>query len=247
MLVTIKNTFIDVVDTDTLLTSRKPRSRSFHFEGVSDFGFSIEDSLSTAPTVCSPPNHPNKPFAGLIIEGIGSASDIPHLEKKIDDLGLLGHVANIESVKSGTEQHPVVSITMKNPDYAMSLFQLLHGEELGGFIMRAHLGFIEESDLPMSSKFISSNKESPRRGALTTTKLFVGGLKSSTHSRALKEYMQQFGPVKDCGIVYDFKGVSRRFGYCEYWSEESVLSVLDVGQHYIDSQVVGIRPYRLRE
>lgn len=247
MLVTIKNTFIDVIDAEAPKGIQRPRSRSFHFERFNEVTNSHEDSLSTAPTVCSPSTRPKDPVGQILITGLPADIDLCALEQKIQDAGLLDQVDKIDYMGSETEHNPIVSITLRNSDYAMSLFQLLHGDELGGCVMHAHLGIVGDSVLPFSSAKALTIKDSPRRGALTTTKLFVGGLKSSTHTRALREYMQRFGPVKDCGIVYDFKGVSRRFGYCEYWSEESVLSVLDLGQHYIDSQIVGIRPYRLRE
>jgi len=63
----------------------------------------------------------------------------------------------------------------------------------------------------------------------------------------LKMYFGQFGPIRDCGIVYDFYGVSRRFAYCEFIKEDSVDSVLNHGQHLIDGQTVGVRPYCLRD
>ena len=246
MLITIKNTFIDVIEENIRQSVARARSKSLHWDYPSERMISGEDSGSTAPTVCSPSTGPRIPTQQILVTILHSefAFSLEAFRKFLKDDGLLDQVAEIEIV-SETEHHTSVSIKLKSPDYAMSLFQLLHGEEFAGCRI-----FVETADATMSivsPESVSVSNESPRRGPVATTKLFIGGLKSSTHCRALREYMQKFGEIKDCGIVYDFKGVSRRFGYCEYWMEESVLSVLDFGQHYIESQRVGIRPYRLRE
>ncbi len=241
MLVTIKNTFIDVIGTDNHLEYSRTRSKSLHCEFVSDVSLYSEDSSSTAPSVSSPTVAPHQANGPITITGMGSDFDLSTLEGKLIDGGLIEHVSKLHLLTSETEHTTCVSVTLKNSDYAMSLFQLLHGEELQGYIVRVQINSVDTSSLTAVTQEIS------RRGAIATTKLFIGGLKPSTQSRSLKEFMQNYGPVKDCGVVYDFNGVSKKFGYCEYWSEESVLSVLDAGQHYIDSQPVGIRPYRLRE
>jgi hypothetical protein len=240
MLVTIKNTFIDVIEIESPSTHFRPRSRSLHCDHVNEIYLSAEDSVSTAPSTCSPTVGPRLANTPVILTGVGPGFTLISLKKRLMDGGLIDYVAQLELLTSETEHQTCVSVTLNNPDYAMSLFQLLHGEDLDGCIVTVNIDRVEGHPLPSATQDIS------RRGAVATTKLFIGGLKPSTHSRSLREFMQRYGPVKDCGVVYDFKGVSKRFGYCEYWSEESVLSVLDTGQHYIDSQAVGIRPYKLR-
>lgn len=89
--------------------------------------------------------------------------------------------------------------------------------------------------------------ESKRTGGLSKKKVFVGGLRPQTDSGSLRRYFEQFGQIKDCGVVSDFNGTSRRFGFCEFIAEESLRDVLLVGKHYIDTQLIAIRPYCLRD
>ena len=246
MLVTIKNTFIDIIDSEAPKSIRRPRSRSFHFERLNEVTYSHEDSLSTAPTVCSPSTRPKDPVGQIMITGLPVDIDLCALEQKIQDAGLLDQVDKIDYMGSETEHNTIVSITLRNSDYAVSLFQLLHGEEFGGraitveFKSRPNIKGDSGCDKQQSG-------DNRRRGALSSKKLFIGGLKATTQPKTLKMYFGQFGPIRDCGIVYDFYGVSRRFAYCEYLKEESVYSVLESGQHIIDGQAVGVRPYSFRE
>lgn len=104
------------------------------------------------------------------------------------------------------------------------------------------------------------------RGPVKCCKIFVGGMSPKTTWRDLHEHFSQFGRVKSCGVVIDNRGVSKRFGYCEFFSEEAahrtvsrpaapraagVASIL-TGEaegsltHVINSRRVSVRMYTAR-
>ena len=86
-----------------------------------------------------------------------------------------------------------------------------------------------------------------KRGQEHFRKVFIGGLNRTTGSKVLRLYFSRFGAVKDCGVVRDYNGVSRRFGYCEFWSLVAVSRLFCVQHHEIGGKIVVIRSYYMRE
>ena len=86
-----------------------------------------------------------------------------------------------------------------------------------------------------------------RLGVKSTQKVFVGGLSPSTEPASLRQYFSRFGSIKACGVVKNFHGVSKRFGYCEFLAEESVFEVLSHPRHFVDGASISVRPYCLRD
>jgi hypothetical protein len=85
-----------------------------------------------------------------------------------------------------------------------------------------------------------------RVGELNSRKVFVGGLKPSTESASLRQHFSRFGLIKCCGIVKDYRGISKRFGYCEFLEESAVRRLLCMEKHFVDGVSVSVRLYCLR-
>ncbi|KXJ21789.1 RNA-binding protein Musashi homolog Rbp6 [Exaiptasia diaphana] len=73
------------------------------------------------------------------------------------------------------------------------------------------------------------------------SKLFVGGLSHDTTKESLKAYFEQYGPVKDCNVVYNpTTKKPRGFGYITFQDHNSAQQVLNIknenGPHVIDSK-----------
>lgn len=84
-----------------------------------------------------------------------------------------------------------------------------------------------------------------------TCKIFVGGLPNNTTEKDLIEYFQKFGPIKEASIVANRQtGQSRGFGFCEFFSPDSVDRV-QLAQakrpHSINCRVVSVRPYNFNQ
>ena len=149
-------------------------------------------------------------------------------------------------------------IDLPDPGVAMSLFQLLHGATIRERKVFAYLT-TRDACMNLSQPRLTDSKSSQsefrgfkaekatRRGEQHGRKIFVGGLSITTNASDIRMYFSQFGSVKDCGVVKDFRGISRRFGFCEFWTEESMKAVTKTCSHVIKNQAVGVRPYSLRE
>lgn len=84
-----------------------------------------------------------------------------------------------------------------------------------------------------------------------TCKIFVGGLASNTRENDLIDYFQRFGPIKEASIVANRQtGHSRGFGFCEFFTPDSVDRV-QLAQakkpHSINCRVVSVRPYNFNQ
>ncbi len=135
---------------------------------------------------------------------------------------------------------------------AMSIFHSLQGVRVSGSLVNVCVKSKTWNDRKNRTKVPESghSPSSPnRRGPESTCKIFIGGLKSTTSSKTLRQYFTKFGDIKDCGVVYDFKGVSRRFAYCEFLKPDAVVDVLEYPEspHRIEGVVVGVRSYCLRD
>ena len=149
----------------------------------------------------------------------------------------------------------VAYVSVSKP-LSMSLFLNLRGQEVDGHKVSIAIHFTEWTfPIHQSTRNETGSHESWRpdamnfengRGEQHATKLFVGGLHPSVDSGKLRSYFSKFGTVKDCGIVRDFAGFSRKFGYCEFWENHALNGVLSVSEHRIDSRIVGVRQYCVR-
>lgn len=126
----------------------------------------------------------------------------------------------------------------------------------------AGIGAVDESILgvgggllPMispSSHQTPSNLTHPDLTSMTPTcKIFVGGLASNTSENDLIDYFQKFGPIKEASIVSNRQtGHSRGFGFCEFFTPDSVDRV-QLAQsrkpHSINCRVVSVRPYNFNQ
>lgn len=99
----------------------------------------------------------------------------------------------------------------------------------------------------LSAVQASSKAGVDRNGTRNNKKVFIGGLKQSTEQASLRQYFSRFGSIVSCGIVKDYKGMSKRFGYCEFSNESSVTKLLSRAKHEVDGVTVSVRLYCLRD
>ena len=157
----------------------------------------------------------------------------------------------IHSIIRGSLAYVVVS-----QPASMSLFLNLRGQEVEGYKVSIAIPSTEwkfSIHESIGTETGSNNSWHPDaiifehgRGEQHARKVFVGGLHPSVDSGKLRSYFSNFGIVKDCGIVRDFAGFSRKFGYCEFWENDALEAVLSVTEHRIDSRIVGVRQYCVR-
>ena len=247
--------------------SRKSRGRSC--PPMLDGYTSESDSLSTAPTHFSPfdgasgdvgsRDSVRAPMNVVVVSNLPGGTTHAWLVQLLSNIGFrmsLNTIKLFAQSKSGCS----AMITLPNADVAMSLFHLMHGEKVSGKEVAVTLSCgdfvhpgMDSFKAKTTSGIVKLHKpckippSMARKGGKLTSKIFVGGLHPSTEPKGLRSYFSQFGAIKDCGIVKDFAGVSRRFGFCEFWSPAAVADVLQLPEHAIDNQVLGVRPYCLRD
>ena len=164
----------------------------------------------------------------------------------------------MDTVKISEHRTASAEITLSGPEFVMSLYHLFHGERFHGRTISVILPSFRQQpvsscDSPQpESRADKDDSEAlkyvaDRRGHQHHCKIFIGGLHPKSEPKALRGYFSQFGSIKDCGIVKDFNGISRRFGFCEFWNDDAVVRVLSVPQHVLDGATIGVRSYCLRQ
>ena len=95
---------------------------------------------------------------------------------------------------------------------------------------------------------IAEPKKEPvsRAGPRAFEKIFIGGIQDTITVRELRSHFSRFGTLVDCGIVKDFNGKSRGFGFCKYASLSAAEVCLATRNHTVQGVVLGVRPYVLR-
>lgn len=93
----------------------------------------------------------------------------------------------------------------------------------------------------------STKKEIQPRTALSTRKVFVGGLPNFVSQRAIKSHLEQFGEVEDVTIIYDSATrLSRGFSFVTFVDPASVeRCVSSKDAHVLQGKALGIRPYSM--
>lgn len=149
-----------------------------------------------------------------------------------------------------------MAILKLHPDaLPMSLFLNLHGHELNGYKIEAYLhmpsinttlGTVGDQTVSRRTLIKMFRQHQSREGIQHSRKLFIGGLPASVDSVTLRSYFMRFGRIKNCGVVRDFKGVSRKFGFCEFYCDSAFHTAINMTEHMIGGTVVGVRPYCIR-
>ena len=106
--------------------------------------------------------------------------------------------------------------------------------------------YFDKSDRPV----LLASTKTPRLGRsgnLAAEKIFIGGVKDCLTVRDLRTHFSRFGVIADCGIVKDFHGRSRGFGFCKFVNLAASSACLANREHIIRGCRVGVRAYVLRE
>lgn len=250
MLVTTKNTFIDVRE-PVEPTQPARRERAYSCPLILDGLLTDTDAASTAPSSIV---FTHRKFSNEI-----DACDMPVCHTASGAVVGIAHPQFVskpipksvsDRIKCSGAPHNRIINANPLPD-AMSIFQSLHGasDKGNGFVARRGPTSRYKTSCPKTEFEHNNNisiKASKKRGPESSSKIFLGGLNACTVSRDIKQYFINYGDIKDCGVVYDFHGVSRRFAYCEFINPESVVAVLAASPHAIDGTVVGVRTYCIR-
>lgn len=237
MLVKTKNTFITIeFSSGDSSQDNRARARCTSCPEIFCVNNSEMDSQSTTGSHMSPMLTASRgAFTSVLIRNAPGSWKLSDVVTLLSERGFLVPVENI-SIKKCNIDHVetcLIEITPHLANLSMSLFHLFHGEFFGG----------NELSVELTNSALIPNK---RRGPISTRKVFVGGLRAHTSSRSLRLYFSRFGDIEDCGVISDFAGVSRRFGFCEFANEESFYQVLKL-QHQIDGHIASVRPYCHRE
>ena len=259
LLIRTKNTFINVVDPVDPSPYPESRNRTYSCPPCLDGYCSEADSLSTAPTSNSPIQDTGTPSAN-VAKPVHTTVKLSNLPSNMSKNMLIGVLASLgfritpSSIKftqgstSGLAME-AAHIRLPSADLAMRLFHLMHGEKIAEEEVHATVS-TEPTDryepVTLLRKVLSRGM-TRRKRLQHSKKVFIGGLSPLTDAKSIRNYFSNFGAIKDCGIVKDFYGVSRRFGFCEFWSDVAVAELLEKYEHVVDDHVIGVRPYCLRE
>jgi hypothetical protein len=94
------------------------------------------------------------------------------------------------------------------------------------------------------SEALSESKKSPFLQRQMDYKIHVKNLKKTVNDVALKEFFTQYGEVVNCYVIYNpLTGVSKRFGYVEFFEKESVDKVLAEPQVLFKNKKVVVNRY----
>jgi hypothetical protein len=238
------------------------RARSFSCPPVFDISTHDTDSLSSAPTLTTTSTKvgskrfdvsPNVSNSSVVIaRNLPIGMTIEAFKLLLPTIGFCIDFQDMCSfflVHEGPNKASMF-IHLSEPGVAMSLFHLLHGITIGERTIVAFLDPDEDPAKPVNRDPTSHGAiAGPQniRGKQHDRKIFIGGLNPNSTTSDIRMYFGRFGSIKDCGIVKDFRGISRKFGFCEFWSPESVDAVMSAPSHVINHRVVGVRPYSLRE
>jgi RNA recognition motif-containing protein len=100
----------------------------------------------------------------------------------------------------------------------------------------------DESEKPFS--FPEQVGTNPFPGTIAGSKLFVGGLSANTTEDDMRNYFSQFGKVREASIVINRQtGVSRGFGFCEFYESSAAQKVLGKKCNLINGRSVSVRLY----
>lgn len=259
LLIRTKNTFINVMDQLDPSPHSGSRNRTNSCPPCLDGYYSESDSLSTAPTSNSPIQDTGTPSPNAA-EPAHTTVKLSNLPSNLSKNMLIGVLASLgfrlapSSIKftqgstSGLAMK-AAHIRLPSADLAMSLFHLMHGEKIAEEEVYATVSTEptgRDEPVRLSRKVVSRGMKG-RKGGQHSKKVFIGGLSPLSDAKSIRNYFSNFGAIKDCGIVKDFNGVSRRFGFCEFWSDGAVAELLEKDEHVVDDHVIGVRPYCLRE
>ena len=79
-------------------------------------------------------------------------------------------------------------------------------------------------------------------------KLFVGGLSFSTTDSTLRQYFEEYGPVKEAVVMRDpSTHRSRGFGFVTYHSATSAEGCMEISDHIVDGRQVEAKHATPRE
>ncbi|NXD30243.1 BOLL protein, partial [Spelaeornis formosus] len=67
---------------------------------------------------------------------------------------------------------------------------------------------------------------SPRFGAVIPNRIFVGGIDLQTDENDLKTFFAQYGSVTEVKIIYDRTGVSKRYGFVSFETQQDAQKIL---------------------
>jgi hypothetical protein len=243
-----KNTFVHLstgLDEDLLFT-RRPRLNSFP---SSRFDNEVPSSVSGYGKAFI--EHSQTPFVAIteaasILDGSFNIMETPMMER----VTVGNRLSNAQPRLLNTESSEVTVDSNASGTQVTQLLQSATRSDIKRPISRVTKKESIEN-IPISDTSSDRSNltvpETRRKGQNHSRKVFFGGLKPTTDSVVLRQYFSRFGPVKDCGIVRDYNGISRRFGYCEFWHAKAAQRLLTLDTHKIDGEDVGIRAYCLRE
>ena len=78
--------------------------------------------------------------------------------------------------------------------------------------------------------------------ALSSKKVFVGGVGPTVSKDTLREYFSAFGNVADAQVMYDYaSGRSRGFGFVTFDDEESARRCMETSVHVMAGQMVDVK------
>jgi RNA recognition motif. (a.k.a. RRM, RBD, or RNP domain) len=86
-------------------------------------------------------------------------------------------------------------------------------------------------------------RPSERKGEQAEDKIFVGGLPFAAKDRHLRDYFEKFGRLRQCSVVKDNAGITRKFAYVSFEKPDDSQRCLNFEEHVILGRPVGVRPY----
>lgn len=119
-------------------------------------------------------------------------------------------------------------------------------------IVDSNNGLIELSGRQLLLKFAADRvdainakpvaPETPEISSTAGRRLYISGLASETSSDRLAEALARFGAMEECFVVSDSHGVSRKFGFATFTSEESAWHCMQrLPVTPIDGQLVSVQ------
>lgn len=249
-----KNTFVHLSTglNEELPSTRRPRLKSFP---SSRFDNEVPSSVSGYGKAFV--EHHRTPFVSItepasLFDGSVKIGETPMVElcRWVPRVTVGNRLSNAQPRLLNTESSEVTADGEASGTPVTLLLQSATGSDIKRRISRVTKKEGVEN-IPISDTSSDRSNltvpETRRKGQNHSRKVFVGGLKPTTDCVVLRQYFSRFGAVKDCGIVRDYNGISRRFGYCEFWHDKATQRLLTLEAHKIDGEDVGIRAYCLRE
>ncbi|KAI5281330.1 Protein Boule-Like [Manis pentadactyla] len=85
---------------------------------------------------------------------------------------------------------------------------------------------LSPSPYPVSPVPLNNPTSAPRYGTVIPNRIFVGGIDFKTNENDLRKFFDQYGSVKEVKIVNDRAGVSKRYGFITFETQEDAQKIL---------------------